>query len=59
MEHLQEQNLNEPRESWTPWQADEEMLWSILTGQLLPPADDAPTWVDVATPTPYVPAMAA
>lgn len=58
MEHLQDQHLNEPRESWTPWQADEELLWGILTGQVIPPLEEAPAWVEVV-PTPYVPAMAA
>lgn len=59
MEHLQDQHLNEPRDTWTPWQADEEMLWGILTGQLFPPADDAPAWVDVVMPTLDIPAMPA
>lgn len=37
MEHLQDQHLNEPSNTWTPWEADEEMLYGILTGQLTPP----------------------
>lgn len=42
MEHLQNQHLNEPLNHWTPWQADEELLYAILTGQLVPPAEEAP-----------------
>lgn len=50
MEHLQDQHLNEPRDDWTPWQADEEMLYRILTGQLLPPSFDPPEVVKESLP---------
>jgi hypothetical protein len=42
MEHLQDQHLNEPQDTWTPWQADEEMLYGIMTGLLIPPVMEAP-----------------
>ena len=35
-------HLNEPRDTWNPWQADEEMLFAIMTGQLTPDMDEAP-----------------
>ncbi len=40
MEYLMEQHLNECKEEWTLWQADEEMLYCILSGQSVPPQED-------------------
>ncbi len=50
MEHLQDQHLNEPSNTWTPWEADEEMLYGILTGQLTPPVFEAPEIEPVTLP---------
>ena len=40
MEHEMDAHLNdwEPA-TWTPWEADEDMLLDILTGQLVPPVE--------------------
>lgn len=50
MEHLQDQHLNEPSNTWTPWEADEELLYGIMTGQLIPPVIEAPDAEYVAYP---------
>ena len=42
MEHLMDAHLNETRERWTPWEADEELLFLIMTNQLTPEIDEAP-----------------
>jgi hypothetical protein len=42
MEHLMASHLNEPQDTWTPWGADEEMFFAIMTGQLTPDIDEAP-----------------
>ncbi len=46
MEHLMDAYLNEPRDTWTPWEADEDMFHGIMTGQLVPPAEEAPMLSD-------------
>lgn len=42
MEHLQDAHLNEPQELWTPFDADEYILWLISTGQVPTLSKEAP-----------------
>jgi hypothetical protein len=42
MEHLMDAHLSEPREDWTPFDADEHILWLIESGQVPPVNEEAP-----------------
>lgn len=50
MEHEMDAYLNEwEPDTWTPWEADADMLDDILTSQLIPPVDEsAPDWYSEA-----------
>jgi hypothetical protein len=46
MEQEMEMLLSYPIDDWTPWAADEEMLYGIMTGQLMPPLEVKPAMSD-------------
>ncbi len=37
MEQLMNEHTEREPDTWTPWEADEELYWMIMTNQLIPP----------------------